>query len=164
MKKETSETNHQAMGHSSSSYKKFVWMLVVSFIFMYGIMFLNVDDTSHIYLSMTRTYMSLLMVATMAVTMMLMMGKMYHNKRVNRIIILSAVVVFAVVLTCLRQQVFVGDIQYMKGMIPHHSSAIMTSKHADIKDPAVKKLSEQIIKSQEEEIALMSAKIKELQK
>lgn len=162
MKKETLETNHPSMGHSGRAYKKFVWMLVVSFIFMYGIMFLNVDDTSHIYLSMTRTYMSLLMVATMAVTMMLMMGKMYQNKRVNRMIILSAVLVFAVVLTCLRQQVFVGDIQYMKGMIPHHSSAIMTSKHADINDPEVKKLSEQIIQSQEEEIAIMKAKLAEL--
>ena len=79
-------------------------------------------------------------------------------------ILVSAVVVFIAVLTFLRQQTFVGDIQYMKGMIPHHSSAIMTSKNADIKDPEVKKLSEQIIKSQEEEIAQMKAKLQELEK
>jgi len=40
----------------------------------------------------------------------------------------------------------------MKAMIPHHSSAIITSKNANIKDPEVKKLSEEIIKSPEEEL------------
>ena len=52
----------------------------------------------------------------------------------------------------------------MKGMIPHHSSAIMTSKHANIKDPEVKKLSEEIIKSQEEEIAQMKNILKRMKK
>src|SRR5690606_341481 len=104
-----------------------------------------------------RTYMSVLMVSAMAIIMLPMMGNMYPNRKLNKIILVSAIVVFIAVFTCLRQQAFVGDIQYMKGMIPHHSSAIMTSKNADIKDPEVKKLSEQIIKSQEEEIAQMKA-------
>ncbi len=64
---------------------------------------------------------------------------------------------FVVFLSALRTQTPVGDVQYMKAMIPHHSSAIMTSKNANIKDPEVTKLSEQIIKSQEEEIAQMKA-------
>jgi len=45
----------------------------------------------------------------------------------------------------------------MKAIIPHHSSAIRVSKHANIKDPEVKRLSEQIIKSQDEETAQMEA-------
>ncbi|RKD15299.1 DUF305 domain-containing protein [Pelobium manganitolerans] len=152
------------MEHGGNPYPKFLLMLAISFILMYGIMFLNVDETDHIYLSVTRTYMSILMVSAMALVMLPMMGKMYPNKRLNRMILVSAVVVFIAVLTFLRQQTFVGDVQYMKGMIPHHSSAIMTSKNADIKDPEVKKLSEQIIKSQEEEIAQMKAKLKEMEK
>ncbi|RZK11087.1 MAG: DUF305 domain-containing protein, partial [Flavobacterium sp.] len=68
------------------------------------------------------------------------------------------------VLIGLRTQTPIGDIQYMKAMIPHHSSAIMVSKHANIENPEVKKLSEQIIQSQEKEIAEMEAKIKELSK
>ncbi len=40
-------------------------------------------------------------------------------------------------------------------MIPHHSSAIMTSTYADLQDPEVKKLSQDIIEAQEREIALM---------
>ncbi len=61
------------------SYKKFVLMLAVSFIIMYSVMFLNVDEANHIYLSITRTYMALLMVLPMAVVMI--MGKMYPNKK-----------------------------------------------------------------------------------
>jgi uncharacterized protein (DUF305 family) len=100
----------------------------------------------------------------MAVVMMLMMGKMYPDKRTNTAIMLAGVVVFVLVLVGLRTQTPIGDVQYMKAMIPHHSSAILVSKHANIKDPEVKKLSEEIIKAQEKEIAQMEAKIKEMEK
>jgi len=164
MKNENQKNEHEKMTTGDNPYKKFLLMLSISFILMYGIMFLNVDQTNHIYLSVTRTYMSILMVSSMALVMLPMMGKMYPNKGLNKAILASAIIVFITALTFLRQQTFVGDIQYMKGMIPHHSSAIMTSKNANIKDPELKKLSEQIIKSQEEEIAQMKAKLKELEK
>lgn len=131
---------------------------------MYAIMFLNVDDVSHIYLSITRTYMALLMVLAMAPLMMAMMGMMYPDRKMNNQIIIGSIIAFIVVVFLLRNQAFVSDKQYMKGMIPHHSSAILTSKHADIKDPEVKKLSEDIIKAQEKEIAEMKAKLAELDK
>jgi uncharacterized protein (DUF305 family) len=96
--------------------------------------------------------------------MMVMMGKMYPNKKKNTGIILTALVVFILVLSGLRTQTPIGDVQYMKAMIPHHSSAIMVSKHANIKDPEVKRLSQQIIQSQEKEIAEMEAMIRRLSK
>ena len=99
--------------------------------------------------------MTLLMVAPMAVVMLLMMQKMYANKRLNLLIIASSTVVFIVALLLLRTQTPISDKQYMKAMIPHHSSAILTSEEADLRDPEVKKLAEEIIKSQEEEIAQM---------
>ena len=139
------------------SYKKFSFMMLISFIIMYGVMFLNIDDVSHIYISTTRTYMALMMVSPMAIVMMLMMGKMYPNKKLNTGIMLGAVVLFALVLTGLRTQTPIGDVQYMKAMIPHHSSAILVSKNANLKDPEVIKLSEGIIASQEKEIAEMKA-------
>ena len=43
----------------------------------------------------------------------------------------------------------------MKGMIPHHSIAILTSERADIDDVRVRKLADKIIKAQRKEIAEM---------
>lgn len=130
-------------------------MLLISLVIMYSVMFLNVDDISHIYLSLTRLYMSLLMVSPMAVLMLLMMKGMYPDKKRNRFIILTSIAVFAFSLTALRMQLFISDTQYMRAMIPHHSSAILTSKHAQIADSQVKRLSIGIIESQEREIAEM---------
>jgi hypothetical protein len=137
------------------SYLKFVLMMTISFVIMYAVMFLNVDEFDHVYLSLTRFYMTLLMVAPMALVMMGFMRSMYKNKRLNISIIAASIVVFVLALIFLRTQTFVGDRQYMKAMIPHHSSAIMTSKHAAISDPEAEKLSEGIIESQEREIRLM---------
>lgn len=139
------------------SYSTFLIMMIISFIIMYGVMFLNVYEANHIYISTTRTYMSLLMVSSMAIVMMLMMGKMYPNKKINTSIILGSIVLFGLVLAGLRTQTPIGDVQYMKAMIPHHSSAIMVSKNANLKDPELIKLSEGIISSQEKEIADMKA-------
>lgn len=146
------------------SYKKFLIMVTISFVIMYNAMFLNVDEVNHIYISTTRTYMALLMVSPMAVVMMLMMGKMYPNKKLNTGIILGSVALFGLILAGLRTQTPIGDVQYMKAMIPHHSSAILVSKNANLKDPEVIKLSEGIIASQEREIAEMKAILTKMEK
>lgn len=107
--------------------------------------------------------MALLMVAPMALVMMLMMGKMYPSKKINNTIMISASLVFIVVLIALRTQTPIGEVQYMKAMIPHHSSAILVSKEANINDPEVRDLANQIIESQEKEIAVMKALLKRLE-
>ncbi|CAN5219151.1 DUF305 domain-containing protein [soil metagenome] len=158
------EQNKNIQDMQSMSYKKFILMMAISFFIMYLVMFLNIDKSDHYYTSATRIYMALLMVAPMAVVMMLMMGKMYPNKKYNTSIIICSIIVFGVVLAALRTQTPISDVQYMKAMIPHHSSAIMVSKHANIKDPEVKQLSEGIIASQEKEIAEMKSIIERMEK
>lgn len=146
------------------NYKKFALMLVVSYIIMYAIMYLNVDQFDHVYINMTRFYMTLLMISAMALVMLGMMRMMYRNKRLNMIIVASSIAVFALALAGVRTQTGISDVQYMKGMIPHHSIAIMVSKKADIKDPEVKKLSQSIIDAQEKEIAQMKRILARLDK
>lgn len=124
---------------------------------MYAVMFLNVDSSEHIYLSLTRFYMALLMVSPMAIVMLVIMKKMYPNKKLNATIITTGILVFSLSVYGLRTQQFVSDEQYMKAMIPHHSSAILTSKNANLKDPEVIKLAQGIIESQEREIAQMKS-------
>ncbi|MFN4313265.1 MAG: DUF305 domain-containing protein [Chitinophagaceae bacterium] len=71
---------------------------------------------------------------------------------------------FAAVPAALRTQTPIGDVQYMKAMISHHSSAIMVSKHANIENSEAKRRSEQVIQSQEREIAEMKALLRRLEK
>ena len=131
----------------NSSYLKFAAMMAVSFVVMYAVMFLNANVFDHVMLSTTRTYMTILMIAPMAVSMLLFMWKMYKNKVVNYIILASSVVVFVATLFMLRNQTLIADVQWMKAMIPHHSSAIMVSQKAHLKDPEAIKLAEEIISS-----------------
>ena len=136
---------------------------MVSFIIMYAVMFLNVDQLDHVMLSPTRTYMTLLMVAPMAISMMLFMWPMYENKKVNMAIVAGAVLVFIGSLYGLRKQVMIEDVAYMKAMIPHHSSAIMVSQQATFKDPETKQLSLDIIEAQKREIEQMKKIIQRLE-
>lgn len=145
------------------TYKKFSVMMLISLLIMYFIMFINMDQLAHYHTSATRLYMALLMVTPMAIVMMAMMGNMYPNKKTNAGIVVAAIIVFVLVLIGLRTQTPIGDVQYMKAMIPHHSSAIMVSKHANIKDPEVRALANSIIASQEREIAEMEAALKRLE-
>ncbi|WP_254659535.1 DUF305 domain-containing protein [Mucilaginibacter sp. PPCGB 2223] len=112
---------------------------------------------------MTRLYMTLIMISAMAILMVVMMPMMYQNKKVNTGIITCSTLVAVLAFVCVHKQVGIGDIQYMKGMIPHHSIAIMTSQNAHIKDARVRKLADGIIKTQQKEISEMKALIDSLQ-
>ena len=138
-------------------------MMAVSFVIMYAVMFLNADLFDHVMLSTTRTYMTILMVASMAVSMLLFMWGMYENKKVNFMILGTAVILFIATLTMLRNQTLIADVQWMKAMIPHHSSAIMVSQKAPLKDPEAQQLAKDIIEAQKKEIAQMKAMIKRLE-
>ena len=144
-------------------YPKFAIIMATSFVIMYLVMFLNVASSDHILNSITRVYTTTLMISAMAITMLLFMWKMYPNKNTNYAIIAFAAVTFFGTIFLLRTQSFVGDMQWMKAMIPHHSSAIMTSSNANIKDPEVKKLADDIIEAQEREIAQMKQMIDRLE-
>jgi len=146
-----------------SNYGKFAIMMATSFIIMYAVMFLNADVLDHVMLSHTRTYMTILMIAPMAFTMLLFMWGMYKDRKTNFIILGLSVIVFIATLVGLRQQTFIGDVQWMKAMIPHHSSAIMVSQKAHLKDPEAIKLAEDIIEAQEREIAQMKKMIYRLE-
>lgn len=137
------------------SYWRFAAMIVTSTVLMYGLMYLNTYTLEHVFWSETRAWMALVMGSTMAVIMLGFMLGMYKKKLLNLTIFGGAVIVFALALWLVRSQATVNDVEYMKAMIPHHSIAIMTSKRAQISDPRVRELADEIIESQEREIAEM---------
>jgi len=144
-------------------YLRFGLMMATSFVIMYAVMFLNVDVFKDVMLSPTRTYMTFLMIAPMVLIMMGFMWGMYKKKVWNYVIMGVAVLTFVLCYAGLRQQTFVSDVQWMKAMIPHHSSAIMVSEKAHLKDPEAIKLAEEIIEAQEKEIAEMRRMIYRLE-
>lgn len=86
----------------------------ILFVVMYAIMFINVDDVNHIYLSLNRCYMALVMVAAMSIIMILFMAGIYPNKMVNGGVIAARITVFVTALICLRTLAFISDRQYVR--------------------------------------------------
>ncbi|MGY4799873.1 DUF305 domain-containing protein [Teichococcus aerofrigidensis] len=145
------------------SYTRFGLMILVSTVVMLGVMYLNTYALEHVFYSQTRTWMALVMGATMAVIMLLFMLGMYRNRTANVAIVVSSVLVFSGALWLVRSQQTVDDVAYMKAMIPHHSIAIMTSERAHIRDARVRQLADSIIEAQVREIGEMKQLIAELE-
>ena len=110
------------------SYWRFAAMIATSTLVMFGLMYLNTYVLDHVFFSETRLWMALLMGAVMALIMLGFMWSMYKNVRWNIIIAVAAVAVSGLSLWLARSQSTVGDVAYMKAMIPHHSIAILTEQ------------------------------------
>jgi uncharacterized protein (DUF305 family) len=146
------------------SYARFGAMIVTATIVMFGLMYLNTYALDHVWFSQTRAWMAVVMGATMAVVMLTFMLNMYKSSKANVAIALASVVVFAGALWLVRSQETVDDVSYMKAMIPHHSIAILTSRRAQIDDPRVRKLADEIIEAQVREIGEMETLIADLER
>lgn len=69
---------------------------------------------------------------------------------------------FFISLFFIRGQVFVNDTQFLRSMIPHHSSAITMCRESSLSDPEVIELCESIITAQQQEIDQMNSILKRL--
>ena len=147
-----------------SKYTKFAVMIATSTVVMFGLMYLNTYAWDHVHFSETRAYMALVMGAAMAVVMLAFMLSMYTDRKINVAIFAGCAVVAIGALWLFRSQYTVGEVSWMRAMIPHHSIAILTSERAHIKDPRVRKLADAIIDAQRREIEEMKALISELEK
>lgn len=146
-----------------NKYLRFGAMIATSTLVMFGLMYLNTYALKHVTFSQTRAWMALMMGATMAVVMLAFMLHMYQRKGLNLAIFALSAVLFAASLWLVRSQNTVGDVSWMKAMIPHHSIAILTSERALLADPRVRQLANGIIETQRKEIAEMQALIKDLE-
>lgn len=144
-------------------YSTFGAMIAVSTVVMFGLMYLNTYSLDHVFFSQTRMWMAIVMGATMAVVMLAFMLGMYRNRSANIAIFAASIFLFAGALYLVRSQDTVADVAWMKAMIPHHSIAILTSERANISDPRVRKLADEIIKAQRREIGEMKNLIADLE-
>lgn len=139
------------------SYRSLAIELALDFIIMYLVMFTMIASLDHFYLNLNTAYMTLMMVSPMAILMLVFMRSMYPSRRTNLLLGGAAVLVFAVSFWGMRTQAAVGDAEFLRSMIPHHSGAILMCREASLTDPEVLALCDEIISSQTREIARMKA-------
>lgn len=171
MKRETASTgaktpimNEQHGAHDQPKHNPYLGLLVsllLSFAVMYLVMYSMADRWRNVYFNLSNVYMTGLMAGTMLPVMLLTMRGMFINKRMNAALWAASVIVLAGCWFLLRAEAGVGDRQFLRAMIPHHSAAIQMSRESPITDPRIKKLTEGIIASQEREIAEMKALLEE---
>lgn len=138
-------------------------MIATSMIVMFLLMYLNsYQILDHAWFSETRLFMTLIMGAAMATVMLGFMLGMYGNRNANLAIFLAAGLLLLSALWLVRSQATVTGVDYMEGMIPHHSIAILTSERARIEDPRVRQLADQIIDAQRREIKEMEWLIEDI--
>ncbi|MFP7721707.1 DUF305 domain-containing protein [Lysobacter sp. A3-1-A15] len=145
------------------SYGRFAAMIATSTAVMLALMYLNTYAFDHVFWSQTRFWMALVMGAAMAIVMLAFMLHMYSNRAINTAIFAGAALILVGSLYLVRSQATVADVSWMKAMIPHHSIAILTSERANISDPRVRELADEIIEAQRREIAEMKALIEDLE-
>ena len=146
------------MEHSMTEPKEILIMMVIMFIAgLLSSMNVWVYKLSDIRFHLNDVYMSLLMCSWC----LIIIGIYY----INPIILLVGIIFTFLIIYCIRNQIFINEEQYVNGMIPHHSMAVLMSKEllkkAYSKDIYVsnyiKKLSNHIINTQNDEINIMKS-------
>ena len=91
---------------------------------------------------------------------MVLLNALYHRNHENTGLMIGASLLgIGIVIYLIQNQTFVTDAQFMKGMIPHHSMALKMAEEIKrkSKDKNVITLADNIIQSQQKEIAYMES-------
>ena len=137
-------------------YARFAAMMLLSFLAMFALMYAMVDRFADVYPNLNQAYMAGLMVAPMAILELALMGMMYPNAMLNRIIIGTAAALLLLCWFGIREQVAITDRSFLRSMIPHHAGAILMCRQASITDQQIQRLCGEITKSQQAEIDEMN--------
>ena len=143
----------------SSLYKRHIIMFIVMVIIGMLLNPMNIlaYRLSDLYISQTLFYGGLLMASNMMwvheIVHYLSMG--HFNMLVFSVGILLSISISIL----LRQQLLVDDKQWLRRMIPHHSTALTTTHkiYNRTTNPKIKDLAKEIIDTQEKEIQLMKS-------
>lgn len=155
--------SHAMPGMEKGHYSRLAAMIGLSFVAMYVLMYAMVDVLGNALPNLNQAYMAALMTAPMLVLELLLMGHMYANKKINAGLVIAGVLLLVLAWVGIRQQVAIGDEQFLRSMIPHHASAILMCEKAPLRDPDIQQLCHQIIASQQGEIDQMKAKLAALE-
>jgi len=142
---------------------RFAAMIATSTFIMFFLMYQLVYSFDHALFSVNRLTASLVMACVMTVVMLSFMWSMYKGKRTKIAVLVLAALLGLVLLFVNRSQAVIGDVTFMKSMIPHHSIAINDARKASISDPRVRELADEIIRAQVLEITAMKLLIADIE-
>jgi Domain of unknown function (DUF305) len=134
-------------------------MAAVSFLAMYILMYVMVNNYANVYSNLNQFYMAALMTVAMIIIELFLMRSMYSNKKVHYSIIGFNFIAFVLLITFIRNQTAITDTEFLRSMIPHHASALLMCEKAQLQDPELKELCRNITASQQAEIDFMKAKL-----
>lgn len=150
---------HEDGGMSPEMIHRHYWMLglnlIVSLVIMYFVMFTMIWSASDFFNNLNMAYMAVMMAAPMGILMLLMMGMMYPHRGLNVVLYTVLALLFVLAFWAMRAQAAVGDRQFLRSMIPHHSGAVLMCERAQVRDPEIKALCSNIVSSQRAEIDQM---------
>ena len=154
---EQGEMSHAHMDPAIArkSYRMLAISSVVMLALMYLIMFTMIYSVGEFIQNINFFYMAIMMATPMTLMMPLMMGSMYPDRKMNLAVYAGCTLLFVLAFIGIRTQALVGDTQFLRSMIPHHSGAVLMCERAKIRDPEIEALCGQIIQSQKEEIDQM---------
>ena len=156
---------HRSRAHAPGTghhYRMLGLNLAVSLAIMYFAMFAMIWSSGEFIQNINFFYMALVMWAPMAAVMLLAMRPMYQDAKLNGLLYAAFGIVFVLSLAGIREQALVGDRQFLRSMVPHHSGAVLMCSRAQIRDAEIKNLCAQIVRSQTDEINQMKAIMKRL--
>lgn len=149
--------------HEKNHYRHLGIMAALSFAAMYVLMYAMVNAIDDVFMNVNQVYMAGLMTAPMVVIELVVMRAMYHDTKLNAIIVGAGVVLGVAMFVAIQQQAAVGDRQFLRSMIPHHSAAILMCREASIGDREISQLCQAITSGQQREIDQMNAILRRLQ-
>ena len=163
------EHSQQADGDQMNDQMKMGWgtfaaMIATSTVIMFFLMYQLIYSFDHFMISTNRMVAALVMGATMTVVMLGFMWSMYRGTGVKIAVLVGAVIIGLALLALNRSQALIGDVGFMKAMIPHHSIAVNNARKAQISDPRVRELADGIIRSQILEINQMKRLIEDIER
>jgi hypothetical protein len=136
-------------------YLRFGAMILTSMVLMYFVMFVGSWELSHVRFSQSRIFMAITMGGTMGLVMLGWMLNMYNNVKGDIAIVVVSLLLLGGGIALDRSQATVGDVSFMRAMIPHHSLAITRAERFGNDDVRVCELAVEISEAQRREILEM---------
>lgn len=161
-RRDTSADEHHDGNMERKMYLRFAAMILTGMVVMYWVMFVGSYEWSHVRFSRSRVFMALVMGGTMGLVMLGWMLDMFKNTKANIAIVAVSLVLIGVGTFLDRSQSTVGDVSFMRAMIPHHSLAITRAEQFTVDDYRVCELAVEISESQRREIDEMDWLIEDI--